>query len=82
MSKLQQQEKRTIEHLILGPKEHSIIFNADESLIKIKLIDFIAIWQHLDLKLTYFEENKIMKYRLYLNAELKDVRELITFLLN
>ena len=82
MSKLQQQEKRIIEHLIKGPKEHSIIFDANENIIKQKLIDFIAIWQHLDLKINYFEDNKTIKYRLDLQAELKDVRELITFLLN
>ena len=82
MSKLQQQEKRIIEHLIKGPKEHNIIFDANENYIKQKLIDFIAIWQHLDLKITYFEESKTIKYRLDLNAELKDVRELINFLLN
>lgn len=82
MSKLQQQEKRIIEHLIKGPKEHSIIFDANENIIKQKLIDFIAIWQHLDLKITYFEESKTIKYKLDLQAELKDVRELINFLLN
>jgi hypothetical protein len=82
MSKLQQQEKRIIEHLIRGPKEHSIIFDANENIIKQKLIDFIAIWQHLDLKIYYFEESKTIKYRLDLQSELKDVRELINFLLN
>ena len=82
MSKLQQQEKRIIEHLIRGPKEHSIIFDANENYIKQKLIDFITIWQHLDLRITYFEESKTIKYRLDLNTELKDVRELINFLLN
>lgn len=82
MSKLQQQEKRIIKHLIKGPKEHSIIFDANENIIKQKLIDFITIWQHFDLKICYFEENKTIKYKLDLQAELKDVRELITFLLN
>lgn len=82
MNTLQEQNKRIIEHLIKGPKEHSIIFDANENFIKQKLIDFIAIWQHLDFKICYFEENKLIKYRVDLNAELKDVRELINFLLN
>jgi hypothetical protein len=67
-----------IVHVINGPYEHTIIFNFEKQAVKIKLIDYLAIYSR-DLLISKIEkigEN----IELVICADIKDARKLLNYL--
>jgi hypothetical protein len=76
-----------ISHIITDENNHSIVFDADDNEIKVKLIDYLAIYSN-PLLITKIEQTNdvlvdntvIIQYRVRLKCGIKEARALINYL--
>ena len=76
-----------IQHIIKNDKEHTLIFDSDNDNIKVKLIDYMALWENMRLidsiSVSYdtLVDNSIIHlYVIKLSCNIKDVGKLLNYL--
>lgn len=76
-----------IQHLIKSDKDHLLIFDADNDNLKVRLIDYMAIWENAQLidsitvhYDTLVDNTIIQQYHIKLLCNIKDVGKLLNYL--
>ena len=76
-----------IQHIIKNDKEHTLIFDSDNDNIKVKLIDYMALWENMRLidsiavsYDTLVDNTIIQLYVIKLSCNIKDVGKLLNYL--